>query len=109
MRFSLWSTEDNSTWILQGSRVRTQDHQLQCEEDGELCILSLFDVSWKFEAGYQFGVQLNGGRHELIHLSEGGFSRYTGLTTENRNSTTLTFNEMDGAVPLLTIDTGNVH
>ena len=107
--FSLWSTEDNSTWIRQGSRVRTQDHQLQCREDGELCILSLFDVSWKFEAGYQFGVRLNGGSqraYELIHLSEGGFSRYTGLTVEQRSNTTLTFNEIDGAVPLLTIETG---
>ncbi len=107
--FSLWSTEDNSTWILQGSRVRLQDHQSQCEEDGKLCILSLFDVSLKFEADYQFGVQLNGGRqraYDLIHLSEGGFSRYTGLTARQRNSTTLTFKEIDGAVPLLTIKTG---
>ncbi|XP_064401283.1 uncharacterized protein LOC135347287 [Halichondria panicea] len=74
----------------------------------ELCILSVFDVSLKFEAGYQFGVQLNGGlqrAYDLIHLSEGGFSRYTGLMAEQRSSTTLTFNEMDGAVPLLTIET----
>ena len=78
----------------------------------ELCILSVFDVSLKFEAGYQFGVQLNGGlqrAYDLIHLSEGGFSRYTGLMAEQRSSTTLTFNEMDGAVPLLTIETGNIH
>ena len=112
LSFSLWSTEDNSTWILQGSRVRTQDHQLQCKEDGELCILSFFNVSLKFEADYQFGVRLNGGSqraYELIHLSEGGFSRYTGLTEGQRHSTTLTFMEIDGAVPLLTIETGNIH
>ncbi|XP_064401282.1 uncharacterized protein LOC135347286 isoform X2 [Halichondria panicea] len=107
LSFSLWRTEDNSTWILQGSRVRIQDDQSQCEDD-ELCILSMCNASLTFEAGYRLGVRLNGGpqrEYELIHLSEGGFSRYTGLTEEQRSNTTLTFNEMDGAVPLLTIET----
>ena len=111
LSFSLWRTEDNSTWILQGSRVRIQDDQSQCEDD-ELCILSMCNASLTFEAGYRLGVRLNGGpqrEYELIHLSEGGFSRYTGLTEEQRSNTTLTFNEMDGAVPLLTIETGNIH
>ncbi len=108
LSFSLWRTEDNSTWILQGSRVRIQDDQSQCEDD-ELCILSMCNASLTFEAGYRLGVRLNGGpqrEYELIHLSEGGFSRYTGLTEEQRSNTTLTFNEM---VPLLTIETGNIH
>ncbi len=69
--FSLWSTEDNSTWNRQGGRVFTRDEQLQCEEDDKLCILSVFNASLKFEAGYQFGVLLNGEarRYDLIHLS----------------------------------------
>ncbi len=109
--FSLWSNEDNSTWNRQGGSVVTRDEQSQCEEDDKLCILSVFNASLKFEAGYQFGVLLNGAarRYDLIHLSGGGLSFYTPRI--DRKTKTLSFNEMDldGAVPLLTIDTGNIH
>ncbi len=113
LSFSLWSTdsEDNSTWNRQGRTVVTRDEQSQCEEDDKLCILSVFNASLKFEAGYQFGVLLNGAarRYDLIHLSGGGLSFYTPRI--NRKTKTLSFNEMDldGAVPLLTIETGNIH
>ena len=110
--FSLWSTEDNSTWNRQGGRVVTRDEQSQCEEDDKLCILSVFNAGLKFEAGYQFGVLLNGAarRYDLIHLSGGGLSFYTPrMPGQTNNIRTLTFNKIDGAVPLLTIDTGNVH